>query len=71
MWNAATVIYLNKHACRPCMHFEKPPIARKLAVRHTSFVCLTASILATGGFIKLFHKFSRFFHDYSGFFKNS
>ena len=23
MWNAATVIYLNKHACRPCMHFER------------------------------------------------
>ena len=28
----------------------KPPVARKLAVRHTSFVCLTASFLATGGF---------------------
>ena len=26
----------------------KPPVARKLAVRHTSFVCLTASFLATG-----------------------
>ena len=22
MWNAETVMYLNKHACRPCMHFE-------------------------------------------------
>ena len=22
MWNAATEMYLNKHACRPCMHFE-------------------------------------------------
>ena len=51
MWNAATVMYLNKHACRPCMHFEnlKPPVAR-------SFVQLTASFLATGGFVKLFHK---------------
>ena len=28
----------------------KPPIARKLAVRHTIFVCLTASFLAHGGF---------------------
>ena len=28
----------------------KPPVARKLAVRHTSFVCLTANFLATGGF---------------------
>ena len=33
----------------------KPPVARKVAVRHTSFVCLTASFLATGGFkFKLF-----------------
>ena len=22
MRNAATVIYFNKHACRPCLHFE-------------------------------------------------
>ena len=47
----------------------KPSVARKLAIRHTSFVCLTASFLATGGFIKLFHKIPCFFHDYSGFFK--
>ena len=33
----------------------KPPVARKLAVRHTKFVCLAASFLATGGFmLKLF-----------------
>ena len=57
MGNAATVMYLNKHACRPCMHFEIiKPVARKLAVRHTIFVCLTASFLGTGGFVKLFHK---------------
>ena len=31
----------------------KPSVARKLAVRHT-FLCLTASYLATGGFINLF-----------------
>ena len=31
-------------------NLTKPPVARKLAVRHTSFVCLTASFLATGGF---------------------
>ena len=28
----------------------KPPVARKLAVKHTKLVCLTASFLATGGF---------------------
>ena len=60
MRNAGTVMYLNKHAFRQYMHFEiinlKPPVARKLAVRHTSFVCLTASFLATGGFVKLFNK---------------
>ena len=28
----------------------KPPTARKLAVRHTTFMCLTATFLATGGF---------------------
>ena len=27
----------------------KPPVARKLDVRHTSFVCLTASLQANGG----------------------
>ena len=27
----------------------KPPVARKLAVRHTKLVCLTASFLATDG----------------------
>ena len=30
---------------------------------------LTASFLATGGFVKLFHKIPWFFYDYSGFFK--
>ena len=69
MGNAARAIYLNKHAL-------KPPVAGKLAVRHTSsqktscqtdkFVCLTASFLDTGGFVKIFLKF---FHDYSYFFK--
>ena len=39
----------------------KPPVARKLTVRHKSFVCLTANFLATGGFVKLFH----IFHDFS------
>ena len=35
----------------------KPPVVRKLSVRLTSFVCLTASILATGGFkFQLFQK---------------
>ena len=56
MWNAATVMHLNQHACRPCIHFEIPLVARKLAVRHTSFVYLTAIFLATGGFVKIFHK---------------
>ena len=27
----------------------KPPVSRHLAVRHTQFVCLTASFLATNG----------------------
>ena len=30
----------------------RPPVARNLAVRHTSFVCLTASFLATVRFVK-------------------
>ena len=32
-------------------------------------MCLTASFLATGGFVKLFHKIQWFFHNYLGFFK--
>ena len=65
-------MYLNKHACRLCIHFEiiknlKPPVARKLAVRHISFVCLTARLLATGSFVKLFHKIPWLFHVYSPF----
>ena len=28
----------------------KPPVARKIAVRHTKLVCLTTSFLATDGF---------------------
>ena len=47
----------------------KLPVARKLAVRHTKLVCLTASSLTTGGFINLFHKIPWFFHDYSVFFQ--
>ena len=63
MQNAATIMYLHKHAMHAFWNNSnlKPPVARKLAVRHTSFVCLTASILATGGFVKLFHKS----HDFS------
>ena len=48
----------------------KPPVVRQLAIRHTKFVCLTASFLATGGFVKLFHKIPWFFHDYSFFFNS-
>ena len=34
---------------------RKPPVARKLAVRHIHYACLTASFLATGGLkFKLF-----------------
>ena len=74
MQNAATVMYLNEYACRPCMHYEKPQVAGKQAVRHTSYLCVWQLVfwllfLATGGFVKLFHKFPWFFHDYSGFFK--
>ena len=32
-------------------------------------MCLTASFLATGGFVKLFHKIPLFIHDSSDFFK--
>ena len=49
----------------------KPPVARKLAVRHTSFVCLTASFLANGGFLKLFHKIPWFFPWLFRVFSNS
>ena len=54
------------------------PLQTKFAGGITScqthkFVCLTASFLATGGFVKLFHKFHDFFmviqvfkfHDFS------
>ena len=47
----------------------KPPKARKLAVRHTSFVCLTDSFQVTGGFLKLFHKIPWFFLHFSGSFQ--
>ena len=47
----------------------KPPVARKLDVRHTSFVCLTASFLAAGGFFKLLHIIPGFYQYYSGFFQ--
>ena len=39
---------LNNHG--KIMELTKTPVARKLAVRHTKLVCLTASFLATGGF---------------------
>ena len=32
------------------LNLTKPPVARKLAVRHTKLVCLTDCFLATGGF---------------------
>ena len=78
MLNAATVMYLNKHACRPCMYFEIIKTWNhqwsKNSCPTTNFVCLTASFLATCGFIKLFHKIPLFsmiiqlffkFHDFS------
>ena len=37
---------LNNHGILINNQNLKPPIARKLAVRHTIFVCLTASFLA-------------------------
>ena len=47
----------------------KPPVVRKLAVRHTSFVCLTASFLATDGFKLII---SKCMHGLQAcFFKNS
>ena len=60
------------HEC--ILKLLKLETTRKLAVRHTNFVCLTASFLATGGFIKLlftkFHDFfmhGTFFHDFQVF----
>ena len=47
-WNLKKTT-LNNHGISQ-NNLTKPPVARKLAVRHTKFVCLTASFLATGGF---------------------
>ena len=44
------------HACILKLLKLDPLVARKLAVRHTKCVRLTASFLATGGFVKSFHK---------------
>ena len=73
MWNAETIMNLNMHASRPCMHFEiilnfKPPVARKLAVRHASFACLTASFLAmvvSSNYFTKFHDFSMIIQAFS------
>ena len=60
MQNAATVMYLNKHAQRPCMHFEiiktVKTSSQKTSWQTHKLVCLTASFLASGGFVKSFHK---------------
>ena len=74
MQNAAKVMYLNKHACSLCVHLEKKIKLETTSSQKTScqthiFVCLTASFLATGSFIKLFHKIPGFLHDHSVFFK--
>ena len=73
MRNVETVVYVNKHACRLHAFWDnqnlKPPVARKLAIRHTSFVCLTASFLATGSFSSnSFTKFLDFSKIIKGFF---
>ena len=71
MRNAETVMYSNKHACRVYMDFEIFKIETTSSQKtscHTHKVCVsdssvfkicvsvTASFLATGGFVKLFHK---------------
>ena len=60
-----------QHACRPCMHFEIIKTwntsSQKTSCR--THKCPTATFLATGGLIKLFHKIPWFFHDYSVFFQ--
>ena len=43
--------------------------SQKNSCQTHKLVCLTASFLATGGFLKLFHKIPWFFHIYSDFFK--
>ena len=37
-------------SCNLRKNLRQPQVARKLAVRHTKFVCLTASFLAISGF---------------------
>ena len=48
----------------PPYSYGPETVVRKLAVRHTSIICLTASFLAACGFVKLFHKIPRFSHDF-------
>ena len=57
----SSTMYLNKPVCNPCMHFEKTNKLESISSQKTSclsethkFVCLTASFLAFGGFVKLF-----------------
>ena len=44
------------------------PSSQKTSYKTHKFCVVTATFLATGGFVKLFHKISWFFHDYSVFF---
>ena len=73
MWDAATVMYLNKHDCRPCMHIEiiklETTSSQKTScqTQMCMCVCLTTSFLPIGGFVKSFHKIPWFFHEYSVF----
>ena len=55
------------HACIMKLLKLKTTSSRKTSCQ--THKCLTASFLATGGFVILFHKIPSFLHDYSSFFK--
>ena len=50
VWKKSWNLKKNLIIMEKSWNFVKSPVARKLAVRHTKLVCLTASFLATGGF---------------------
>ena len=71
MQNAATVMYLNRHAPGPCIQFEiiktwNQQLARKLAVRHTNSIILHDLSVIFSKIPWLFHEWNIFviIHDF-------
>ena len=72
-----TTLSINVECSNKSMFVDHACILKSLKLETTSsqktccqtHKCPTASFLATGGFVKLFHKIPWFFHDYSFFFK--